>query len=154
MAYPALAGIMVLICGLAIPAGAATLTDGLSDQVATTRGVITSPMAAKAAVLSSDILAATTALNKAGSIIVVDNALLVSVHGNAMVDNGRRLEKTFNKSTVASLNHSFNNFTGVANVNVAAGNLNVQSINYSGPDLSSIGPLANGGSAKPAATRK
>jgi hypothetical protein len=154
MAYPTLAGVMVLICGLAILAGAASLTNGLSEQMATTQGVIPNPMAVKAAVLSNDVLAATTALNKAGSIIVVDNALLVSVHGNAMVDNGMPIEKTYHNSTVASLNHGFNNSTGVANINVAAGNLNLQSIYYSGPDLASIGSLANGGSAKPAATHK
>jgi hypothetical protein len=44
--------------------------------------------------------------------------------------------------------------TGVANINVAAGNLNIQSISYSGPDLSSTGLLATGGSVKPAATGK
>jgi hypothetical protein len=52
------------------------------------------------------------------------------------------------------LNNSFNKFTGAANTNVAAGNLNIQSIYYSGPDLSSNGLLANGGLAKLAATRQ
>ena len=120
-------------------------------------GVITGTVAAKADVQDSNLLAATTARSKPGSIIVVDNALLVSVHGNAMVDNGRRNmgnEQTFNKATVASVNHSFNNSTGVANINVAAGNMNTQSISYSGPDLSANGLLATGGSVKPAATGK
>ena len=95
---------MALICGLAIPAGAATSADGSFDQqifqadagekpvnpMAKTPGVITRTVAAKADVQENDLLAATTARSKPGSIIVVDNALLVSVHGNAMVDNGRR----------------------------------------------------------------
>ena len=64
------------------------------------------------------------------------------------------MNRPYNKATVASVNHSFNNSTGVANINVAAGNLNIQSISYSGPDLSSSGLLATGGSVKPAATGK
>jgi hypothetical protein len=162
---------MALICGLAIPAGAATSADSAFDQqifqadacekpvnpMAKIGGVITRTVAVKADVQESDLLAATTAPSKPGSIVVVDNALLVSVHGNAMVQNGRRNtgnEQTFNKTNVASVNHSFNNSTGVANINVAAGNLNIQSISYSGPDLSSGGLLATGGSVKPAATGK
>ena len=171
MTYRTYAWVMALICGLAIPAGAATSADGSFDQQifqadagekrvnpkAKTRGVITGTVAAKAEVQESDLLAATTARSRPGSIIVVDNALLVSVHGNAMVYNGRRNmgnEQTFNKATVASVNHSFNNSTGVANINVAAGNLNIQSISYSGLDLSASGLLATGGSVKPAATGK
>ena len=171
MTYRTYAWVMVLICGLAIPSGAATSADGSFDQqifqaeageklvnpMAKTPGVITRTVAAKADLQENDLLAATTARSRPGSIIVVDNALLVSVHGNAMVDNGRRNmgnEQTYNKATVASVNHSFNNSTGVANINVAAGNLNLQSISYSGPDLSSSGLLATGGSVKPAATGK
>ena len=168
MAYRTLAWIMALICGLAIPAGAATSADGLFDQpifqsdagknlvntTAKTKGVITRNSAAKADVQENGILAAATAHGQAGSIIAVDNALLVSVHGNALVDAGLGNATTYNKNTVASLDHSFNQAIGVANINVAAGNLNSQSIYYSGPDLSSIGLLANGGVAKLAATHK
>jgi hypothetical protein len=168
MAYRTLAWVMALICGLAIPAGAGTLADGFFDQqiypaevgeklvntAAMTRGVITSTIGVKGEVLESGILAATTAQSNAASIIVADNALLVSVHGDTLVGKGKSIDKTYNKATVASLNNSFNNSTGVANINMAAGNLNVQTINYSGPDLSSNGLLANGGSAKPSATRK
>jgi hypothetical protein len=106
MAYRTLAWVMALICGLAIPAGAATLTDGFSDQpifqsdaceklvnaMAKTPGVI-----ARNITQESGIPAATTAPSQAGSIIAVDNAILVSVHGNAMVDNGMRNEKTYKK---------------------------------------------------------
>ncbi len=147
MTYRTLAWVMALICGLAIPSGAATSADDSSIQQ------IFQP-ALKADVQGNDLLAATTAQGEAGSIIVVDNALLVSVHGNAMLGNVRRLETTFNKTTVASLNNSYNNSTGVANINVASGNLNTQTINFSGPDLSSSGLLATGGSVKAAGTSK
>jgi hypothetical protein len=65
-------------------------------------------------------------------------------------------ETTYNKTTVASVKDSFNNFTGVANINVAAGNLNTQSVSfsYSGPDLLSNGLVAASGPAKQGATRK
>ena len=52
----------------------------------------------------------------------VDNALLVSVNGNAVVDRGLDNANTYNKTSVASLKNCFNNSTGVANVNLASGN--------------------------------
>ncbi len=171
MTYRTYALVMALICGLAIQAGPAFSAENSFEQqifqpaagekpvntLAQTPGVITRNLAAIAVVQENDVLAATTARSKAGSIIVVDNAILVSVHGNAMVSNGMGImgnEMTYTKATVASLNNSFNNSTGVANINVAAGNLNIQTIHYSGPDLSSSGLLAASGSAKPAATGK
>ena len=84
----------------------------------------------------------------------MDNALLVSVNGNELVDHGVVNRMNYDKSTVASFTNSFNNFTGVANFNIATGNLNIQRTNYSGPDLSSSGLLANGGSANLTAIRK
>ena len=84
----------------------------------------------------------------------MDNALLVSVNGNELVDHGVGNRIHYNKTTVASFNNSFNNSTGVANVNIASGNLNIQTTYYSGPDLSSSGLLANGGSANLTAIRK
>ncbi len=61
----------------------------------------------------------------------VDNALLVSVNGNKVADHGRGM--TYDKTTVASFNNNFNNSTGVANINVASGNMNMQKTYYSGP---------------------
>jgi hypothetical protein len=173
MTYRTLACIMAFICGLVIPAGAATSADGLFDQpilqpavgeklasTMVTLRLTTRNVAGETGVLDSGTLAATTAQSKGGSIVVVDNALLVSVHGNAMVNSGPGSgmvnETTYNKATVAFLKDSFNNSTGVANINVAAGNLNTQSVyfSYSGPDLLSNGLTAASGSAKPGATRK
>ena len=60
----------------------------------------------------------------------------------------------YNKTTVASCTNSFNHSIGVTNLNVASGNLNVQTTYYSGPDLSSSGLLAHGGSTNLTAIRK
>jgi hypothetical protein len=168
MGYWTLAWLMALICGVALPAGAATLAGGFFDEpiipphayeklvgtMAKTRGVMARNITAKAAVPESGILAATTANSKAGSFHAVDNALLVSVNGNTTVNEGMGNRMTYNKTTVASVNNSYNNFNGVVNLNVTSGNLNTQTANYSGPDLSANGLLANGGSTKVAPIRK
>ena len=59
---------------------------------------------------------------------------------------------TYDKTTVASFNNNFNNSTGVANVNLASGNLNIQRTYYSGSLPSEL--LANAGSANLTAIRK
>ena len=100
-------------------------------------------IAVKTAVQNNDILAATT--GKGGSVNVVDNALLVSVNGNKVADHGISNGMTYNKTTVASFNNNFNNSTGVANINIASGNLNIQKTYYSGSLPSEL--LASGGSA-------
>ena len=79
----------------------------------------------------------------------MDNALLVSVNGNAVVDRGLGNANTYNKTSVASLNNNFNNSTGVANVNIASGNNNIQKTYYSGSLPSEL--LASGGSGSQAA---
>ena len=79
----------------------------------------------------------------------MDNALLVSVNGNEVADHGLSNAMTYNKTTVASLNNNFNNSTGVANVNIASGNHNIQKTYYSGSLPSEL--LASGGSANLAA---
>jgi len=152
MTYWTLAWLGALIFGLAIPAGAATLADGFFDEPifplhayeqlvnirAKTRGVIARNTATKTAVQESGMLAATTPKSKVGNIMAVDNALLVSVSGNAGLDKplgNVGNANTYNESTVASVNGKF---IGVTNVNVAAGNLNNQSTYYSGPDLSGL----------------
>ena len=168
MRYRTLAWVMALICGLAIPAGAANLEGGFFDQPifqpdayeklvsikATTWGKVTRNIALKASGQDRGILATTTGRGYTDSIIAVDNALLVSVNGNDLVAEGLAAEKTFNKTTVASVKDNFNHFTGVANVNVAAGNLNVQKTYYSGPDLAAGGLMSNGGSSKLTAISK
>ncbi len=134
MTYRTVAWVMALIVGLAVPAGAASLAGGFFDEPifqadaykqlvnlrTKTRGVVARNFAVKTAVQNDDILAATT--GKGGSVNVVDNALLVSVNGNEVADQGLSNGMTYNKTTVASLKNSFNNFTGVANVNIASGN--------------------------------
>ena len=101
MTYRTLAWVMALIVGLAVPAGAASLAGGFFDEPifqadaynqlvnlrAKTRGVAARNFAVKTAAQNNDILAATT--GKGGSVIV-DNALLVSVNGNKLADQGRR----------------------------------------------------------------
>lgn len=168
MAYWTLAWLMALICGLALPAGAATLAGSFFDEpiipphayeklvgtMAKTRGVIARNITAKAAVPDSGILAAIPANSKAGGIHAVDNALLVSVNGNATGNESIGNRMTYNKTSVASVNNSYNNFNGVVNLNVTSGNLNTQTANYSGPDLSANGLLANSGSTKAAAIGK
>ena len=161
MTYRTLAWLMALICGLAIPAGAATLGGGFFDEPlfppraheqlvntrAQARGRIASNTAAKSAVQGRGMLAATTAKSK-GS-IVVDNALLVSVNGNALVDKGLgSAHNTYNKNITASVNNSFNNSIGVANMNAASGNFQNQSTSFSGSLPSGL--LASGVSANQA----
>jgi hypothetical protein len=166
MTYRTLAWVMVLICGLALPAGAASLAGGFFDEPifqpgayetlvslrAKTRGVVTRNFAAKALVQDRALLTAPAALSKPGSLIAVDNALLVTVNGHETGDRGLSNATTYNKNTVASVKNDFNNFTGVANVNVAAGNLNTQKTYYSGDLPPSV--LANGGSSNLTAIRK
>lgn len=162
MTYRTLAWLMALICGLAIPAGAATLGDGFFDQPifpphayeqlanlrAETRGVIARNTVAKDAVQDRGMLAATTAKSKGG--IVVDNALLVSVNGNALVDKGLgNAHNTYNKNITASVNNSFIDSIGVANMNAGVGNFQNQSTSFSGSLPSGL--LASGGSTNAAA---
>ena len=163
MTYRTLAWAMALIVGLAVPAGAASLAGGFFDEPifqadaynqlvnlrAKTRGAVARNVAVKTGVQNNDILAATTGK---GGVNVVDNALLVSVNGNKVADHGISNEMTYNKTTETSFNNNFNNSTGVANINIASGNLNVQKTYYSGPDLSGL--LANAGSANLTVIRK
>lgn len=162
MAYRTLAWVVALIVGLAAPASAGTLASGFFDEPifqpdaykqlvsirAKTRGVVARNAGGITAVQNNDILAATT--GKGGSFNIVDNALLVSVNGNMVADYGRARAMTYDKTTVAAFNNNFNNSTGVANINITAGNFNTQKTYYSGPDLSSA-QLANGGSGSQAA---
>ena len=163
MTYRTVACVMALIVGLAVPAGAANLAGGFFDEPifqadaykqlvslrAKTQGVVARTFAVKTAVQNNDILAATTGK---GGTFIVDNALLVSVNGNAVVDRGLDNANTYNKTSVASLKNCFNNSTGVANVNLASGNFNVQKTYYSGSLPSEM--LANAGSANLTALRK
>jgi hypothetical protein len=166
MTYRTMACVLALIVGLAVPAGAASLGGEFFDEPifqpdaykqlvnlrAKTRGVAARNVAVKTAAQNNDILAATT--GKGGSVNIVDNALLVSVNGNKVADHGISNEMIYNKTAVTSFNNNFNNSTGVANVNIVSGNMNVQTTYYSGPDLSANGLLANAGSANLTAIRK
>jgi len=159
MAYRTIAWAIAIIVGLAVPAGAGSLAGGFFDEPifqadaykqlvnirAKTR-VVVRTFAVKTADQNNDILAATTAK---GNSVIVDNALLVSVNGNAVVDRGLRHANTYNKTSVASLKDCFNNSTGVANVNLASGNHNIQRTYYSGSLPGEL--LASGGSASQAA---
>jgi hypothetical protein len=154
---------MALIVGLAVPAGAASLAGGFFDEPifqadaykqlvnlrTKTRGVVARNTGGKTEVQNNDILATTTGK---GGTFIIDNALLVSVNGNAVVDQGLGNPNTYNKTTVAALNNNFNNSTGVANVNIASGNMNIQKTYYSGSLPSEL--LASGGSANLTALRK
>jgi hypothetical protein len=161
MTYRTLVWVMALIVGLAVPAGAASLASGFFDEPifqadaynqlvnlrAKTRGEAARNFAVKAAAQNNDILAATT--GKGGSVIV-DNALLVSVNSDKLSDQGKGM--TCDQTTVTSFNNNFNNFTGVANVNLASGNHNIQRTYSSGLLPSEL--LANAGSANLTAIRK
>jgi hypothetical protein len=166
MTYRTMACVMALIVGLAVPAGAASFWGGFFDEPifqsdaykqlvnikAKTRGVAARNFAVKTAAQNNDVLAATA--GKGGSVNVVDNALLVSVNGNKVADQGITNGLSYDKTAVTSFTNNFNNSTGVANINLASGNLNVQKTYYSGPDLSASGLLANAGSANLTTIRK
>ncbi len=91
---------MALICGLAIPAGGATLAGGFFDEPifqpgayeklismkVGTRGVVARNIKGKAEVQAGAMLDADMAESKGGGINIVDNALLVSVNGNEVVN--------------------------------------------------------------------
>jgi hypothetical protein len=168
MTYRTLAWVMALICGLAVPAGGATLAGGFFDVPifqpgayaklvslkAKTRGVVARNIKVKAAVQAGAMQDADMADSKGGGINIVDNALLVSVNGNEVVNTGLEQGMTYQKTTFSASNHSYNNFTGVSNVNMVAGNMNTQTTIYSGPDLSASGLLANGGTTKLTAVNK
>jgi hypothetical protein len=163
MTYRTLACVMALIVGLAVPAGAASLAGGFIDEPifqadaykqlvnlrAKTRGVVARNTGGETAIQNNDILADTTGK---GGTFIVDNALLVSVNGNETGDNGISGVITYNKTSGHSLKNSFNNSTGVANVNIASGNMNIQKTYYSGSLPSEL--LASGGSANLTALRK